>query len=136
MKSLESALLTLRYLAIKGRIFPGSYFYSFKLPLSSFAPHFYFLKTTASTKSNTGMKQFQVNLENGPGPIAFCGHVMALIVVLFDSHFLVTESLFSFHYDLFFPSSLLYSGVHLVGTSSLFVSHSLSLQKSMVKLIY
>ena len=82
------------------------------------------------------MKQFQVNLENGPGPIAFCGHVMALIVVLFDSHFLVTESLLSFHYDSFFTSSLLYSGVDLVGTSSPFVSLSFSLQKSMVKLIY
>ena len=81
------------------------------------------------------MKQFQVNLENGPGPIAFCGHVMALIVVLFDSHFLVTESLLSFH-DSFFTSSLLYSGVDLVGTSSPFVSPSFSLQKSMVKLIY
>ena len=77
-----------------------------------------------------------MNLENGPGPIAFCGHVMALIVVLFDSHFLVIESLLSFHYDSFFPSGLLYSGVDLVGNSSPFVSPSLSLQKSMVKLIY
>ena len=48
---------------------------------------------------------------------------MALIVVLFDSHFLVIESLLSFHYDSFFPSSLLYSGVDLVGNSSPFVSH-------------
>ena len=77
-----------------------------------------------------------MNLENGPGPIAFCGHVMALIVVLFNLPFLVTESLLSFHYDSFFPSSLLYSGVDLVGTSSPFVFPSLSLQKVLVKLIY
>ena len=74
-----------------------------------------------------------MNLENGPDPIASCGIVMALIVVLFDSAFFVTQSLLSFHYDLFFPSSLLYSGVDLVGTSSPFVSPSLSVQKSFGK---